>query len=45
VSFSDDPSNQFRMGLDILSDQKESGFDVARFEHVEEAWRVTETVC
>ena len=40
VSFSDDPSNQFRMGLHIFSDQKESGFDMAGLQHIEQPWSV-----
>ena len=36
----DYPANQFRVSLDVLADQEEGGFEVTRFEQVEEARRV-----
>ena len=36
----DYPSNQFRVSLDVLADQEEGGFEVTRFEQVEEPRRV-----
>jgi hypothetical protein len=36
----DYPANQFRVSLDVLADQEEGGFEVTRFEQVEEQRRV-----
>jgi len=36
----DYPANQFRVSLDVLADQEEGGFEVTRFEQVEEPRRV-----
>ena len=35
----DYPANQFRVSLDVLADQEEGGFEVTRFEQVEEPRR------
>jgi hypothetical protein len=36
----DYPANQFRVSLDVLADQEEGGFEVTRFEQVEDPRRL-----